>query len=154
MKKIVLLPNPNQLILLRKLQKELCLLPLLPLSAECNELNDLNAKITKAELKKLEEKESDRKKIIFISLELEINGKICEGKIELGEDYRVKPDNDRGYKSDNDNERKTNTSVILSETKNLPFKKLSPFKICETEITEKENGREWKIFREKWRKIT
>jgi len=120
-------------ILLRKLQKELCLLPLLPLSAECNELNDLNAKITKAELKKLEEKESDRKRIIFISLEMEINGKICEGKIELGEKTCQIPCND-----------------IL----NIPFKKLSPFKICETEITEKENGREWKIFREKWRKIT
>jgi len=133
LKKIVLLPNPNQLILLRKLQKELCLLPLLPLSAECNELNDLNAKITKAELKKLEEKESDRKRIIFISLEMEINGKICEGKIELGEKTCQIPCND-----------------IL----NIPFKKLSPFKICETEITEKENGREWKIFREKWRKIT
>lgn len=130
---IVIFPNPNQLILLRKIQKELCkegdsVLPLYPICLKCKELKGLNDKITKSDVQGfyIEEKK------ICLSVALEINGKEAKGYLELCES----------------NEESQNQIRF-----DIPFTKISPFRIVEMKSQESEKGLEWKVSREKWVKI-
>lgn len=134
----ILLPNPNQLILLRELQKEFCSVPALPLCLKCPKLNGLKDKISKAEPSGLFIE--DRR--LFLRVEMTVNGKCCEGRIELG-DYRLKSDNDSGEEP----------SFSCLTRKTLPFKKLSPFRIVKIETEDFENGKKWNVLEEKWGKV-
>ena len=123
---IVIIPNPNQLILLRNLQKELCSIPTFPLCLRCALLKDFSDIISKNEAKDL----YIEKNKIFLKVCLNVNGTDGEGKIELGE--------------------------ALSQIHELPspkIKKISPFKIAQMKTNEYKNGREWKITQEKWVKF-
>ena len=131
---IVVFPNPNQLIILRKIQKSLCDVPTLPLILKCTELHDLSDLISKAvpEGYYIEEKK------LFIKVAMEINGKACEGSIELGKT--------NGFSQESSDINPETTSL-------LKMKKISPFRIVEMKSEEFQNGITWKIVREKWKKI-
>ena len=135
---IVVFPNPNQLILLRELQKKTCALPALPLCLRCAELKDIKDKITKTEPEEFLI-EGNR---VFIKVGMEVNGKSCEGRIELGE---------KDYLTDSGNSEGMSFPCPIQES--LSIKKISPFRIVEMETEEFENGTKWKILREKWGKI-
>ena len=136
---IVLLPNPNQLILLKDLQKEICrtisgFMPVYPICLKCGELCAVTDKITKADVGKV----FLEKGRIFLSVGLEINGIAATGRIELCEILEENPE----INSKND-----------FSIEDLPFKKLSPFRIVEMNSEECENGLRWKITAEKWGKV-
>ena len=126
MTETVLIPNPNQIILLRELQKVACFVPSLPLCVRCEELSSLKDKISKADVKGLFVDGNN----LFLSIDMEVNGKACEGRIELGEKRA-------DYATDAP----------------LKIKKISPFRIVEMELEESTNGRTWKVKKEKWGKI-
>lgn len=129
---IVILPNPNQMILLRKMQKEIRGIPVLPVCLRCEALTSLSDKITKAEPKDIFEKDGK----IILRVEMEINGKVSEGRILLCEDTFGETDSGK--------------TPDLSE---FPLKKLSPFRIVRMETEELSNGTKWKVVEEKWCKI-
>lgn len=137
---IVLLPNPNQVILLKDLQKEICrtisgFVPVYPICLKCGELCAVTDKITKADVGQV----FLEKGRISLSVELEINGNAAEGRIELCEILEENPEIDS----------KNDFSI-----EDLPFKKLSPFRIVEMNSEECKNGARWEITAEKWGKIT
>ncbi|WP_294429302.1 hypothetical protein [uncultured Treponema sp.] len=136
----VILPNPNQLILLRELQKKLCSVPALPLCLKCSELHDITDNISKSDVKGIYIEENR----IFLRIETTVNGKECEGRIELGEGVKRFNDSD-----DKEKERFLNLAQEMASK----IKKLSPFKIAQMETEEFENGRIWKITKEKWGKV-
>ena len=128
----VILPDPNQMILLRKLQKGIRGIPVLPVCLRCEALTSLSDKITKAEPKDIFEKDGK----IILRVEMEINGKVSEGRILLSEN--------------------TFGTVGSRETPDLSeflLKKLSPFRIVRMETEELSNGTKWKVVEEKWCKI-
>ena len=147
---IVILPNPNQLILLRKLQNEICrkagLYPVLPLCVKCEKLTGLDSKITKIEVKDLQTEENSSQKIISLSVELEINGESASGRIEIGKEPGEKASSSKKWQAEFPLDSEIEESLG-------PVKKLSPFKIAELETEEFENGRRWKISGEKWGKL-
>ncbi len=129
---IVILPNPNQMILLRKMQKEIRGIPVLPVCLRCEALTSLSDKISKAEPKSIFEEDGK----IILRVEMEINEKVSEGRILLSEN--------------------TFGTVGSRETLDLsefPLKKLSPFRIVKIETEKLSNGTKWKILEEKWCKI-
>ncbi|MBR4600745.1 MAG: hypothetical protein IKO39_11945 [Treponema sp.] len=128
----VILPDPNQMILLRKMQKEIGGIPVLPVCLRCQALTSLSDKITKAEPKDIFEKDGK----IILRVEMEINGKVSEGRILLCE---------RAFS--------TADSENVPYLSDYPLKKLSPFRIAKMETEELPNGRRWKILEEKWCKI-
>ena len=139
--------NPNQLILVRELQKSACAMlsefspvPTLPLCVESAELQSISDKITKAVPKEFFF-ENER---LFLLIELEINRKQCDGKIELCRLLSAKKIN----KEENLREIHKNTEEIRSK-----IKKISPFRIVELEREEFENGLKWCVLNEKWEKI-
>lgn len=129
---IVILPNPNQMILLRKLQKEIGGIPVLPVCLRCEALMRLSDKITKAQPTGFFEENG---KIILI-VEMEINGKVSEGRILLSE-----------------NTFRTAGSGKTPELSESLLKKLSPFRIVKMESEKLSNGTKWKVVEEKWCKI-
>ena len=145
----VIFPNPNQMILLRSLQREICcewdFLPVLPIFLKSEKLTGFNAKITKIEIDNLEKIVCGEKEIVFLKVSLEINGENADGKIVLGEKDSDSEKGQTDIKQPSDNDEN------LLSLKSL--KKLSPFKISEIETEELENGRRWKITREKWGKL-
>ena len=132
---IVILPNPNQMILLKALQKEFRGIPSLPICLRCDALKSLSDKITRAEPREIIEEEGK----IFLKVEMKINGELSEGRIELCE--------------------KTCESYGTTSLEKTPdlsaysLKKLSPFRIVKMETEELENGKKWKVNEEKWCKI-
>ena len=146
-----ILPNPNQLIFLRKLQKEICdclnesefcAVPSLPICLKCENLFDLNAKITKIEANEIESDEEG----VFLSVNLEINEKNESGKIELckfNKNYGTSEEKNQIFAS----------MKNLLQNQIAEIKKISPFRICEMETEDFVNGKKWKILREKWGKI-
>ena len=126
---IQIFPNPNQLILLREIQKKVCKIPCLPLSLTCPELKSLSDKISRARVHKFFISENK----VILKFDMEINGKECEGQIELGK---------AGFLP-------KNPESILPEQ----IKTLSPFRIVKIEKSEFQNGLTWKILQEKWVKI-
>ncbi|MBQ9622122.1 MAG: hypothetical protein IJJ71_00950 [Treponema sp.] len=142
---IVLLPNPNQLILLKDLQKEICrtisgFVPVYPICLKCGELCAVTDKITKADVGKV----FLDKGRIFLSVGLEINGNAAEGRIELCE---IDEEN-----LTKEAQESFSAEAILSQEE-IPFKKLSPFRIVEMNSEEYENGVHWEITAEKWGKV-
>ena len=109
---IVILPNPNQMILLRKLQKEIRGIPVLPVCLRCDGLTGLSDKITKAEPKSIFEEDGK----IILRVEMEINEKVSEGRILLSE-----------------NTFGTAGSGKTPELSESLLKKLSPFRIVKME---------------------
>lgn len=132
---IVILPNPNQMILLKALQKEFRGIPSLPICLRCDALKSLSDKINLAEPKEIIEEEGK----FFLKVEMEINGEHSEGRIELCE-----------KSSDSCGTTSLEKTVNLSD---YSLKKLSPFRIVKMEIEELENGKKWKVTEEKWCKI-
>ena len=145
--KTALFLNPNQLILVREMQKSALLLlsefspvPTLPLCVTCAELHSLSDKITKATPTELFFERTS----LFLSVELEINGKSCKGTIELCKilsERDCTPEEKRA-------EIQEACATPLSK-----IKKISPFRIVELESEEYENGRTWRVLGEKWGKI-
>ena len=152
----VIFLNPNQIILIRNLQKELCAvtyekiperksiicLPILPICVKNEELKE-KAKITKAQPFGIYIEENK----ILLKIEMRIDGKESSGRIEVcelifknkdsGEDFRLK-------------------SEDFSEIweKFAPkIKKISPFRLVQMETEENENGIVWRVLKEKWEKI-
>ena len=129
---IVILPNPNQMILLRKLQKEIGGIPVLPVCLRCEALMRLSDKITKAQPTGFFEENGK----IILRFEMEINGKVSEGRIALCEDTSG-----------------TAGSGKTPELSESLLKKLSPFRIVKMESEKLSNGTKWKVVEEKWAKI-
>ena len=130
--RFLIFPNPNQVILLRKIQKELCqknpgAVPSYPICIKCDDLQKLEDKVTKAGIEDFFIEENK----IFLSIGMEVNGKLANGRLEL-----CKIDEEMPVKIQCD----------------IQFKKISPFRIAETQIGKKENGIVWHVLREKWGK--
>ncbi len=132
---IVILPNPNQMILLKALQKEFRGIPSLPLCLRCDALKSLSDKITRAEPREIIEEEGR----IILKVELEINGNLSEGRIELCEKSSASCG--------------TTSLEKTADLSDYSLKKLSPFRIVKMETEELENGKKWKVTEEKWCKI-
>ncbi len=132
---IVILPNPNQMILLKALQKEFRGIPSLPFCLRCDALKSLSDKITRAEPREIIEEEGR----IILKVELEINGNLSEGRIELCEKSSVSCG--------------TTSLEKTADLSDYSLKKLSPFRIVKMETEELENGKKWKVTEEKWCKI-
>ena len=135
-KEIEIFLNPNQQILLRNFQKEFRAVPFFPISIKCGDLKNLDDKISKIEAKKLSVQDG----IIKIEVEIILNQKRTEGFVELCDSFKEL------------SEIEENLQKKFQENL-LKFKKISPFRICEIEREECENGRKWKILREKWGKL-
>lgn len=152
-KEICIFPHPNQEILLRKMQKDICLklnnekftaIQCMPLCLKCEKLTDLTAKITKADIDSIKKDESTDKKILYLAVNLEINGESTKGRIDLCEFNEENSDNE------------SQESFLMEQTlsqKALSLKKLSPFRIIEMNSKKYENGVRWEITAEKWVKI-
>ena len=136
--RIVIIPNPNQLILLRDLQKELCSVPTFPIYVECDELKSLNDKVTNAEPEGIFTETK-----IYLGINMEVNGKKCSGRIELGE-------NKGNFQKTQSNSKDIPTNFSQKPLSESGLKKLSPFRIVELKSEHFENGLKWKILREKW----
>ena len=139
--KIVILPNPNQLILLRDIQKEICMenkqsLPILPLCVKSDCLKTLGQKITQVSLNSIEK---DDDGIFFIFVQLETDGKTSVGKLLL-----CTPGKSPAFSE-------TFLADITEKLKKIG--KLSPFRIAKIETEEYEKGTKWKILEEKWCKL-
>ena len=155
MKKIVIFPNPNQILLLREIQKEICsqlnknkilIIPIFPIYAECYELKNFSDKITELEPCEI----FFEKEKFSLKFKIKINEKFSTGKIELCQKIsQPKEQDDKILKF-----------FEIEETKQknfqnhlLKIKRLSPFRIVEIDVEEAENRKSWKIMREKWGKI-
>ncbi len=160
MKKFVIIPHQNQLLLIRDFQEKLCNLllkseilcaPFFPVMIQSDFLENFQdlgeiLKIKKIEIEEISQqnfvkKEVKKSEIIFL------NAKINEekGKIAL---IQILADS----KAKNFGAMKENISGLY---KNLfsKIKKISPFRLCEIEIETKNFSSEWEIKSEKWGKI-
>lgn len=145
----VLLPGPNQLILLRELQKEICAeinsldvgalaVPCLPVCLRSAGIKDLKDKITRTETAGVRS-DADT---VFLEVGMTVNGEECDGKIAL-----VRTEQCGGGVS--------GVAVPLKDRAvSQRLRKISPFRIAEMETEESELGREWRVLRERWGKIT
>lgn len=150
---ICVFPHPNQVILLREMQKVVCkklnqekftVIQCIPLCLKCPNLTDLTVKITKADIDSIKEDVFSDKKIIYLAVNLEINGIAATGRIELCE---IDEEN-----LTKEAQESFSAEAILSQEE-IPFKKLSPFRIVEMNSEEYENGVHWEITAEKWGKV-
>ncbi len=126
----VIFPNPNQLILIRKLQAQIGGIPVFPICIRCQELKELSDKISKSEISNLFFEDGS----VFLSVKLEINQKETMGRIELSKSL-------------------SELKIRLENTEIKQIKKISPFRIVKMESEEFKNGVKWKITAEKWVKI-
>ena len=149
------MPNPNQLILVREMQKAVCValretvpVPVLPLCVKSEKLQNLTDKISKAVPESIFFKRNchsePRKEFIFLSIDMTINGKQCKGTIEL---CKIRSENDCNI-GEKLAEIQEKCAVPLTK-----IKKISPFRIVELETEEYENGRTWRVLSEKWGKL-
>ena len=152
MKEFAIFFHQNQLLEIRKFQEELCsflikngilCVPFSPLMIQIENLNE-DSKISSINIPpfSMEDfKKSNYQKngILSLKAQAEIDGIKKEGKIKIlkiFKDFQIGKDRGGG---------------IFSSGKFLPgFEKVSPFRICEIEIEEKENSSVWKILSEKW----
>lgn len=137
---IVILPNPNQLILLRAVQKKFCAIPMLPICVRCEALQSVSDNITKAEPAEFFSDESK----ICLKVKMKVNGSDCNGRIELAKSENLQQAQ----------ELLEGDSILLAREILSKIKKISPFRIAEMETEFFENGSTWRITREKWGKIT
>ncbi|MBQ0052303.1 MAG: hypothetical protein KBT11_09625 [Treponema sp.] len=147
--------NPNQAILFKRFQAELCknliqkeikCAPVFPLVIECAEL-ELNSKITEIKISGLESSRKSRTDLALI-FDIYIEEKMCKGKLKLLKflkNEQIEQNEDKTAFSDFFSER-------LAEFKSS-IKKISPFKICEMQLERTENYSTWKILKEKWVKL-
>lgn len=150
--------HQNQLLKIRKFQGEVCnfliqngifCVPVFPLRIQCKNLSE-KPKINKLSLNPKKENfcksEYQKNEILNLEAELEVDGNKTRGEIELVQILKkAKP---RYYKIGSGCEAISNFFSEISE-----IKKISPFKICEIEITKTEKSAQWKILSEKWVKI-
>ena len=126
--------NPNQIILIRNLQKELYpALPLLPICIKNEDLHE-ESKVTKARPAGIY-KQNDK---IYLKIEMEIDGKESNGTIELCR-----------FLSDEN----TLDCQKLWESFSTGIKKISPFRLVQIETEEGEKGTIWRVVKEKWKKL-
>jgi len=160
MKKFVILPHQNQLLLIRDFQERLCNLllkseilcaPFFPLMIQSGFLKTFQnlseiSKIKKIGIEEISrqnfiEKEAKKGDTIFLNVKInEEKGKIA--LIQILADSKAK------------NFDETNSKISeLYESLFSKIKKISPFKLCEIEIETKNFSSKWEIKSEKWGKI-
>lgn len=160
MKKFVILPHQNQLLLIRDFQEKLCNLllkseilcaPFFPVMIQSDFLSSLESageisKIKKIELEEISQqdlvkKEAKKGEIIFL------NAKINEEKGKIALVQILADSNAKTF-----DEMKENINALY-EKLFLRIKKISPFRLCEIEIETKNFSSKWEIKSEKWGKI-
>lgn len=160
MKKFVILPHQNQLLLIRDFQEKLCNLllkseilcaPFFPIMIQSDFFENFQnsgeiSKIKKIGLEEISrqnfiKKETKKGEIIFVNAKInEEKGKIA--LIQIFADSKAK----------NFDEMKENISALY-ENLFSKIKKISPFRLCEIEIETKNFSSKWEIRTEKWGKI-
>ncbi|MCR4823587.1 MAG: hypothetical protein K5873_12025 [Treponema sp.] len=134
-KEIVLRPNPNQLIILRQIQKFLKGFPILPLCIKSPGLKKMDDRIEDVKALNLEIKE----KKLLINVELKVNSLSCHGEMPLCQYEKELP---------------SESELVQLQNKIFPqIKKFSPVKISLMEEESLEKGKQWKILKEKWLKF-
>ncbi|WP_407424966.1 hypothetical protein [Treponema sp.] len=146
-KEIAVIPNPNQIIIIHKIQHSLCSIinskadkevfavPVYPFYVKFDESISLNDKIQSL----IPEKLDFDKGIFFISIKAEVNQNKINGRIELCRFSKTPKE----------------FSPIFSEieTDIKLLKKISPAKLAEIEINEGSDEKFWTIKSEKWIKF-
>lgn len=154
MKKFVIIPNQNQILILRKFQDFLCdflfshgisCVPVFPIMIQAENLND-KSKITNISLdlpckNDFFKTKYQKNEILSFPAKTEINGIQKNGKIEI---VKILKDSNL---QDFDDFNKIDFSQISQIAK-----KIGPSKLCEIEIEQNENCSKWKILSEKWQK--
>ena len=152
----VIFLNPNQIILIRDLQKDVSFLlnrslqvkekafclPLLPICVRNKDLHE-KTRIKKAKPCGLYTTESK----ICLKIEMEIDGKESFGKIELCGLIFEKRDFPKGFPIKNEDFSE------IWEKFAPKIKKISPFRLVQIESEESEKGIVWKVLKEKWVKL-
>ena len=149
---LVIFPNPNQEIILRNIQKELCalvnendeqgifLLPVFPICIKNSELTSLESRITKAVSAGIVFNENS----LALQIQMNINDKDSKGQIELCRIFEKKTATDLA---------KERVAEKISVMQSLPQIKINSFRIVRIETEECPTGRKWKVLEEKWKKL-
>jgi hypothetical protein len=149
---IVIFPNPNQEIILRNIQKELCALinenheqglfavPILPTCIKNDELTSMESKISKVLSDGVVRHENN----FVLQIQMNINEKDSLGKIELCRIFEEKSKN---------NLAKELVVKKISETQLSPQIKFNSFRIVRIETENCQTGIKWKVLEEKWKKL-
>ena len=163
MKKFVIFPHQNQLLLIRNFQENLCNLllkneihcvPFFPVMIQSDFLESFESPKEISKIKKIELEEISRQDFIqnepkkgkTIFLDLKINEE--KAKIAL---IQILDDFD-GHKKEKFCGTKEKT-CLLYENLLSKIKKISPFRLCEIEIETWNFSSKWEVKNEKWGKI-
>ena len=151
-KEIVIVPNPNQALVLRALQKEVCAalsqkelapLPSYPLVIKSARLSHLTHEITHAAFL------SDTP-LSFDGTTLALNARLTLDGEEAHAQFNICTLHTENARL---SDEVMDTLTALSNAKLAHIKKISPFRLAEQETEEMQNGRIWHITAEKWKKL-